>query len=225
MVVAKKKGAGKPPVYRQPAQRSVELKAVDTASGGVNAFGSVDFDQSAPVLFLLNGIAAGTDFYNRVGRKVKLRSLLFRGDVYAADTTTSGAMSIRVALVYDGQANGAAITHSDVFNSVDSGGTTGSRAYSGVNLNNRDRFKILKDWSFTLAPVALNAAGNGGYHNRRVFKAYIPLNLDEVFSGTGATISSIQTGALYLIALCDASTTGDDAATITWNSRVRFSDE
>lgn len=213
-------------IQRPMASKSPELKAVDTASStGVDVFGSTDFDQSAPVVFLLNGIAAGTDFYQRIGRKVKLRSLLFRGDIYASDNATTGALSYRVALVYDSQTNGAAVSYSDIFQSVQFNGTTGARAYSGVNLNNRDRFKVLKDWTFTLAAVSLTVAGNGGYHNKRSLKAYIPLNHDQIFSGTGGTLSDIQTGALFLIAICDANSTGDDAGTITWNTRVRFSDD
>lgn len=206
-----------------------ELKAVDYWSSATN------LDQaSATTPILLNGIAAGTDFYNRVGRKVVLKSVMIKGECHISSGAGTGAATpyeaypVRVALVYDDQVNGAAPAVSDIFQGVSSGGGTQAYPLVGINLNNRDRFRVLKDWTFVLRPNT-TAAGSvnygDGFGGKKDFKAFIRLNNDEIFSGTGATVSSIQTGALWLVAYqFQTAALNQPTAAINFATRVRYAD-
>jgi len=210
--------------FRRSVGKAEEVKCVDAAGGGspaISGVGSINFDYDTPVIQLLNGIAAGTDFYQRVGRKVRLRSLYIRGDIYAADNGTTGALAFRVALVYDEQTNGAAPAYSDIFQGVDASGNVGSRAYCGVNLNNRDRFKILYDhWVTMNANTYTAGALVAGSPTIKHLKVYKKISSDIIFSGTANTIGSIATGGLYLVTVSAVNLVSNIAA----ETRVRFID-
>lgn len=193
-------------VYSQRGRE--ELKVIDTAQ------------ITSPILttattILQNGVAQGTDFTNRVGRKVIVKSIhvkYFIGATFTADGATGDI--IRYMLVWDYQANGALASASDILTTTDS--------LSGINLTNRDRFKVLYDKRHVMEAVDYNAgtivAGNG----RPVFaQRYMRVNMPMIFGGTAATIGSIQTGSLVLLVLSANSST---AWSIASNIRVRFSD-
>lgn len=181
---------------------------------------TVDVDQSAyqadttGTVTLLNGIATGTDFTNRIGRKVLLKSIYIKGWLSNTDTTTANTMC-RLAIVYDSQSNAAAPAITDVFKSIN--GTT------HLNLDNRDRFRILYDKHYALASVD-NTATQAIAGSPTIFpvKLYRKLNLEEQFSGIAATIGSISTGAIYMMTFSSATPTNGGAFTVS--TRIRFQD-
>lgn len=188
--------------YAMPS-RSGELKFKDvsllsTVTVAVDTF-------SSPVL--LNGMATGATATTRIGRKITLKSLLFR---YRLNTvaTTIGGSPIRFLIVYDKQANAAAPTILDVLEADD--------FTSPNNLSNRDRFVTLCD--HITQPLSEN--GNQGIAD----VVYKPLNLETMFNdGTAGTISDITSGSVYLFfAQCSGLTTG--APVIEYKTRIRFSD-
>lgn len=205
-----------------------ELKCVD--------FGETqNFDQaSAGVVRLINGIGAGTDFYQRVGRKVKLASVMLKGHVTLISpgtgaTASSESYPIRVAIVYDDQPNGSTPVVSDIFQAVDAAGSaTSSSPYTPVNLNNRDRFTILKDWTMCLKPIAnTGTAGSygDGMHGTRDLNFYKKVNFDQIFGTTGSAIAAITTGAIYVVYYqLQAAQANGINATIRYQSRVRYTD-
>lgn len=225
--IKSKWGAGKRTFTPKPGLP--ELKAVDYYSSTTN------LDQaSATTPTLLNSIGAGTDFYQRVGRKVVLKSIMIKGECHISSGNGTGAVTpyeaypVRVALVYDDQVNGAAPAVSDIFQAVTAGGSTASYPFVGVNLNNRDRFKILKDWVFVLRPntTASGSVNYGdGFGGKKDFKAFVRLNNDEIFSGTSTGVSAIQTGALWLVAYqFQSALTNQPTACINFATRVRYAD-
>lgn len=183
------------------ASRSRELKVIDTAPTTVKM-------GSTGAVTLLNGVATGTDYNTRVGRKIRIRSIFIRGECTPVDATT-GASTGRGILFYDSQSNGAgapAIT--DVLDT--------STSISQLNINNRDRFKILWDFEFNIYNSAVRP-------NVVYKKKYKRCNLETIYNGTGATAASIQTGGIYL--LTTGSTTDAEGGNFGFTCRIRFSDE
>lgn len=186
-----------------------ELKVIDTGpvTGNTPASGG---------LTLLNGIIQGTDYTNRIGRRVIMKSLLFRFYLVPNIAATNGALGdiVRVMLIYDCQANATAPSVPDIL-------ANGGSFSSPMNLNNRDRFKVLTDkfvtigsWAYTGSTLA------AGSPRPSQFKIYKKMNMEIIFGGVGGTVGSIQTGAVYclLISLNNSLTTS------IFDSRIRFID-
>lgn len=181
---------------------------------------TVDVDTTSKTLentatvTLLNGIATGTDFTDRIGRKVVLKSLYFRWAIVAIDQTVTDN-SVRFAIVYDAQTNGTAPAWLDVFKE--------NSALSQLNLNNRDRFQVLYD-KFYQMPYAANTATQAVAFGQTVKsgKKFKPLKHEMVFGGTTAAVASIQTGSIYLLTYGSASAA--NGSTLAFSSRIRFMD-
>jgi len=186
-----------------------ELKFVDVDDLGTSLVtGSV---------LLLNGIAQGTDYNQRIGRKCQLKSLFIRFTV----NVNPGALGllapqgdvVRLLIVYDCQSNGAAPAITDVLSTVNYD--------SPMNLNNRDRFKILYDkfatmYAYTYSSGTTIVAGNA----KPVFlQKYIKLGMEEIFGGTAASIGSIQTGSIYFLTISQ-----NEITQVNLYSRVRYTD-
>lgn len=130
-------------------------------------------------------------------------------------STTSAPVGdfVRVMLIWDCQSNSAAPAVTDILTTT---------AYdSPINLNNRDRFKILTDKFVSMNPnTYTTGAPTGGNPRNALLKVYKKMSMETIFSGTGATIGSIQSGSLYLL-LINAVNNASFADTYT---RVRFLD-
>jgi len=178
---------------------------VDPATYGANTTGTVT---------LLNGVATGTDFTDRIGRKIIMKSLYIRGVCKPEDDNIANTLA-RVLIVYDMQSNGAAPVVTDVLKSATSA--------SQLNMNNRDRFKVLMDKQYAVGKVLDTAtqafAGSPTIHQ---LKKYKRLNLEVLFNGTTNVIGSIATGSVYMI------TIGNQAAGLgaefLVSTRIRFID-
>lgn len=188
-------------------RRRDELKVVDTdiTAGPVLAGGSIT---------LLNGVATGTDFTQRIGRKTLWKSIFLR--IFFLPTNTVPAPSadvIRVMLIYDSQANGTAPVITDIL-------TVGTYE-SPMNLNNRDRFRIIAD-RFVMMGANNYTTGAlvAGSPQAKMVQVYKKISLESIYSGTGGTIASIQSGAFYLVVL-NASNLSTSAESYV---RMRFID-
>ena len=85
-----------------------ELKAVDTNP-------TLTAIANNGSLQLINGIATGTDYTDRTGRKIILKSLLGRIFIYPSITLSSeNGTTTGCLIVYDCQANGAAPAVTDI---------------------------------------------------------------------------------------------------------------
>lgn len=184
-----------------------ELKTVDVDQATYQA-------DTTGTVTLLNGIATGTDFTNRIGRKVNIKSLYIKGWLANTGTTTVNTMC-RLVVVYDSQSNGAAPAITDVFKAAN--GT------SHLNLDNRDRFKVLYDKHYALAAVNNTAtqayAGSPTVYPVKLFRK---LNLEEQFNGIAATVGSISTGAIYMLTFSSANPAGGGVFILS--TRIRFQD-
>jgi len=169
-----------------------ELKFVDAISLGTPAV--------AGTVTLLNGIAQGTDYNQRIGRKFMMKSIMYRFLVRIDPTAASVGNLCRLLIVYDAQTNGALPAVTDILQIGD--------VLSPMNLNNRDRFKIISDkwWNTGAYNVATGNITTGEFCPQ-MDKFYKKMNLEVQNSGTANTIGSISTGGVYAIVIADIATT------------------
>lgn len=188
-------------------RRSInEKKTVDVAPNSYVA-------DTTGTVTLLNGIATGTDFTDRIGRKIILKSIFVRGLVGPVDTST-GTNCARILIVYDMQANGSAPAVTDILKTADS--------RDQINLNNRDRFKILFDKQWTLGPFDGVTLGYIGAPSVANVKLYRRLNLETLFNGTTAAIGSIATGSIYMVTIGNQAAANGSSFQVS--TRIRFVD-
>ena len=197
-----------------------ERKVIDIVSGTYN----FQTPATPPTPILLNGCIAGSQNYNRIGRKINNRSIQVRGWI---NSVTTGAAAddqlCRMLIVYDKQSNGAAPTWANVIQSQDITGATSSTSSDMVNLDNRDRFIVLRDRCYAMSFQSSTATqAVQGSHTVCMVEEYFKINLETIFNaGTAGTVGDITTGAIHVF-FC-----GSNASTIysfIGSFRTRFED-
>lgn len=181
----------------------------------------------------INLIGTGTDISNRIGRKVMLKSLTLNAIWRMYDPSdgneTPGSAStaptaVRIAIIWDKSPLGLYPALSQIFYPcLDYAAGNSPLPRSPLNLANRDRFRVLLDIRDTLSP---------GGDSLRQYDKYIKINKQTIFNdgSTSLNIGSIQTGALYLVALSDAHDNQVDLTKVVFRpllsyiTRVRFTD-
>jgi multidrug transporter EmrE-like cation transporter len=228
-------------LYNQRFGQRQEQKFFDTLVMGTNnsTESSLTIIPNTPGFDItcINGIAEGADYYQRVGRNVSMKSiyvnLLFRiqeddnnlnlaaATQYDSTTTTYntqiGMGFVRVLVVYDLQTNGAMPDISTILyqnaqngSGVETAGTADVTSF--MNLNYRDRFKIIMD-----KKISLNAFGSTGTY---VLKKYKKLSTGVTYNSGIGGIGSINTGAVYMLIF------GQGASDVYGygRTRIRFTD-
>lgn len=154
----------------------------------------------------LNAIAQGTDNTNRVGRKIRVKSLYVRGNIIAGDATNN----VMIWIGWDTQTNGSQALATQIFQSQ----ATDLGPLSPLNLNYGNRFITIKHKNFTV-----DTSGNAS----RTFKWYKKLNTVCTYGGTAADTASIYTNALVLVVVSDSIAVSHPS--ISFYCRIRFTDE
>lgn len=150
---------------------------------------------------LLNGVPTGDDYGNRDGRQVRFKSIEIHAEVSANVSQTSPSF-IKCALIIDRDAESLP-SWTDIYEYA----TT----YSPRNLNNRNRFVILKDWNITLYPD--RPATQIHYYRK--------IDMKTVYDGTGSTYSDISNNALYMVWISNLATVAPLSSGLC---RLRFLD-
>lgn len=158
------------------------------------------------VPLLINGVAQGTDANQRVGRKINWDSILIRLRLTVGATPTSD--SYRIMLVVDKQANAAAATAANMLEST---------AFTTANnMANRARFVTLWDKKGVVT--------TGGDNSVVIEELYLRKKFQTIYSGTGATIGDITSGALYLLVFGSLAVTATQLVA-TGYIRLRYLDD
>lgn len=195
-----------------------ERKVIDSGSA-LNNISLAGVAQS------INLCANGADMDQRIGRKILMKSFQIRAqfDIERVATTPfvvgqSPSQTARMILLYDAQPNGTIPGTLDILTNAD--------ATAPLNLNFRDRFKILIDKTFSFDAALISTAENYAAWNRTTafYKKYKKLNLETVFNATTANISSVTTGTLVLFFI-GTSPTGTADLNVRYQTRVRFIDQ
>lgn len=198
------------PVYTRFSGPGSELKYFDTATSF-----TVDTTGEVPATGQLVLIPQGDTETTRDGKRCVITSIQARWDIiYNPPASSQGNSVVCITLVQDTQCNGAAAAVTDVF-------TSNVTTQAMINLDNSNRFRILKKWNLVFNPQAaaivtqLNADMK---HIEYYHKCRIPL----VFSGATGAITELKSNNLFLLASGFGVT--DDLVTVTGNVRVRFDD-
>ena len=190
-----------PRQVRVPAARALgEKKGMDTAISFAQIPSTVN-DNSG--MIVLNLIQQGAGSWNRVGRKVNLRSIRIRGEITHIQTTASGntfGQTVRCVVVWDKQPSSGTIPQwQDMFGFTAQDGTEGTSMYAPIRYDNMDRFSILRDVTYDPQPGAKSGNPDVIYYYNTIDE-YIRLGDREcVFSGQSnpMTIADISSGAIY----------------------------
>lgn len=164
----------------------------------------------------VNQIPVGDGPSGRIGRSVTLTSiqLLYNLDVHHSE---SNVVYMRVMVVLDKQANGAAPAYTDVMN------TNSALAYR--NLDNADRFVVLHDKFTRYTPSALASAGTMRFSGPTFINVFRKCNIPIVFDNTATSgaIATIRSNNVIVIGfLYGAQTALNDFKGIL---RVRYRDD
>jgi len=191
--------------------RKGELKYFDTL---VNF--TFDTTGEVPATGQLLTIPQGDGQSERVGRKITIKSVQMRVTVTPTLATFTGVDCVRLALVQDTQANGAAATYSGVGGVLEADQQVAFR-----NIDNSARFRILKDWVLPINSTGgVSGATLGGL---KVLQFYKKCSIPIVYDASAATgaIGTIRSNNLFLIA---RSAVNDDIIGCGGYVRVRYED-
>jgi len=197
---------------------SIEKKVIDINQANYAV------ENTGTVLALLNGCAPGSQNFNRVGRKINMKSLQIRGFFYNT-ASASGARLVRMIVVYDKQPNGGAPTFANVVSSQNISGTVSSLSCDMVNLDNRNRFEIIRDKCWDFGPISnVTDQSLASAPQTYCVNEFIPLkNRQTIYNaGTAGTIGDIQSGSLYVLFI--ANTANGTGSSFLGSFRTRFID-
>lgn len=202
------------PIYTQGLNRrgvaSKETGFVDTALASYN------MDTTGSIV-LIPTIAQGASVNQRIGKKIVLKSLQARGQVF--NGSTGSINDVAFLIVYDKRPTGSLPAITDIL--------VTATAASMNNDANSGRFQILKREDFLLVGNITGTPATQSLTETSAMSADFFLDLKmkpEVFkaAGTGA-IGDIEEGALYLVTVGSIAA-GTAAATLSIAFRTRFVD-
>lgn len=169
---------------------------------------SVDVDiiaipEDNPHLVCLNLIDEGTAFYQRVGRKVSMKSLHLNGWlVPSGQVGASIGDYLRFLVVYDRQSNGVIPPITDILLDQSRSGSIHADPLVGINLVNSERFVILRDiqWGLNDASTGVGYAALD-YTQKHTINQFINLKgLEAMFDDPSPSgPNAISTGTLWFV--------------------------
>lgn len=208
-----------------------EKKTVDFPGVLVgNSCMQTDQLDNTPIITCVNGTQEGAGFWNRVGRKIMMQSIRWKGFVnFTGNAGANTAEYLRMMLIYDRQPNKATPNIADILLDIPNAGGAGvTSAEGGLNMNNSERFMVLRDIQIAI-PENANALGNAtasiiDYKNRGVFDEFIKLKgLETHYTASTGGIGDITTGALFVVSYGTSPAAGA-VFDVSWKTRLRYKD-
>lgn len=141
----------------------------------------------------LNLLAEGTDYTNRISRKTHTTSLQIRVkfQMTAVAITALAKQLCRFMVIFDMQPNGVVPAISDV---LDVATVNITPVAAPMNLNNRDRFRVVMDKTFKLDYLQTP---------ERAYNVFKNCMYETVFNAAGAGVATVTSGALWFFAVSD----------------------
>lgn len=210
-----------------------EIKTVDTVAGSPSAT-PMAFNTTGTVN-VVNLIQPGDEFFNRIGRRIEMKSLYLNALIqFTSAPATANMDYARLVVVYDRQPNGVAANWGSVFASFDQTGMSTSTALSNLNPNNAERYAVLADIRLALPEFTTASAGvfprsqgpTDGTNPSWCIKRFINLkNLKAHYlaANSPSTVGDISSGALLVMSF-GSYNAGSEAyqAQVDW--RLRYTD-
>lgn len=211
-------------------QTSTEKKVICTSSAitgvalAMNTTGTIQ---------ALNLIQVGSSMFNRIGRKIEMRSLRLVCNINTLNVTraTISPQIGRIMVIYDRQTNGANPTLTDFLQDTDQAGGNSASTLSGLNMNNRERFVTIIDKKTSLpqgtatAGVLTNVFPNGEPIPETIdeFRRLRGLTTHYKADSNPAVIGDIATGGLFILAFSDYGP-GAEIFSFDYNVRLKYVD-
>lgn len=167
---------------------------------------------------VLNQIPLGTTSTTRIGRKLLMKSVLLSG--YIINGATSATVnSVRLALVYIPRLNTSTTTMPPQ-NTI----WTVQNAAALRLIDNVDRFKVIREWTFDMIGDVDNATTGC---EMKTFKMMVPLRLPTVFTqaDTSGSFNDMEEGALCLYCQGSQTLASNAYSNVIYNARVYFEDQ
>lgn len=213
----------RPNMRQQVAQNTMARAEVKGVGGTLDHTPILATTNTNGSSFVINLVQQGAGSWNRVGRKIRMKSLRIKGLIRTILTTAMQNQTVRMVCVYDKQPSSGAIpTFDTIFGETDQLGAEGSGFLYNVRYDNTLRFSVLKDKVIT-TDFNIIAGERQTYCDE-----YIKLKgLETVFSGQSnpMTIADISTGAIYVYFRAEANAAGilsSDVVNSTY--RLRYYD-
>lgn len=182
----------------------------------------------------VNLVQVGSSMFNRIGRKIEMRSVRMNAYMITAPVTRATVFPDfgRVMIVYDRQTNGAFPAIADILQDTEQSGTNSTTAQSGLNMNNRERFVTIMDKRITI-PQATATAGvlTNVFPNAQElpakfneFRKLRGLTTHFKADSNPAVIGDVATGGLYVISFASNQASGTELFSLDWNLRLKYTD-
>lgn len=133
-------------------------------------------------------VPQGTTASQRIGREITVRRIQAKAILQLNDNDTISTTTYKVALVLDTQANGANPSWSDVY-------VTGN-SETLPNVNNEQRFYIIKEFFGTLNATAFDSLNNVWALQQKSLEFDINVEIPIQYSGTAGLITEVQSNNL-----------------------------
>lgn len=180
----------------------------------------------------------GADFNQRIGRKCNIKSIYAKWRCFpryivnpsgAPYTVTSQwpETAVRLLIVHDTNPNGVVPLLSDILQPTE---TLQPDPLSFINMNNRDRFRIILDKFHQFGALSTgggegvavqNALGSTTWNGKKYKKVDIPVVFNSTSTGG---IADIASGVLYACVLGTESLGSNRYSSLEMNWRIRYSD-
>jgi len=163
-------------------------------------------------------IPQNTTDNTRIGNKICVTNFNFKGSVALNTKVSALAHRVRYIFGWDLQANGAQIVASDILKYY-TATPAGELMNAFRNLDQVERFKIIKDKIVVLNPLATNA---GTITQHEVpFKCSWRGDMPVHYSSTAGAITELRSANLFLLIFSDG---GDTDVAWSGIGRVKFTD-
>jgi len=203
------------PVRYLPASKPAQVTYVKTVNK--SELKTVDYDinltagnvpsttNTNAAMLLVNAVQPGTGSWNRIGKKIRMKSLRLKYLAVGTCNPTAAGISnntLRMAVVYDKQPSNGPIPNFDtVFGSTSQTGAEATLSiFDSLRIDNTERFHVLKE---EIVTTDLQTVQNPNASEwQQYIDCFINLRgLETVYSGQSnpCTIADISSGALYVI--------------------------
>jgi len=170
-------------------------------------------DATAGSINLLCTVPQDATESGRVGRKINVKSINIRAYFTLDSQSTNpptGAI-VRWMIIMDKQTNGATFAMSDLLAAVVPNGFR--------NLDNVDRFVVIKDKSVTLNCMTMNSTTSSAINYSRQIRFTKKCNIPIEYSGTTGVIGQVKSNNLYFVYI-----SSDVVSNAIWKGRIRYTD-
>lgn len=156
-------------------------------------FASLATTTGVTILQPFTGIESGTGESNRIGRKISASTYHIKGQAILPTSTDGPVDRLRIIVVLDKQANGAAATLTDYLETTDINGFR--------RLENVGRFRSLHDKIITLNSTGGNGTNYSGVIRDVKINIKIPVPVE--YNGTAGLIAEIKSNNILVFIISE----------------------